>query len=74
MSVKPPNGDDMDGKHNTHCLSSLLTLAERSAHRQNGELRQAIDKALSCNRLIRCGRRLQCNWLAAELAEALTGR
>jgi hypothetical protein len=61
----------MDGRRNIHCLSALLTLADSGIPRQSGELRQAIDKALSCDRMIRCGQRLQCNWLAAELAETL---
>jgi hypothetical protein len=71
---KPPKGDDVNGRRNIQCVSSLMHLAEPGPQRQPADMRQAVDQALSCDRHIRCAQRLQCNWLAAELAATLSGR
>jgi len=64
----------MNGRRNIHCVSSLMHLADPGTQRAPTDIRQAVDQALSCDRHIRCTQRLQCNWLAAELAATLTGR
>lgn len=56
------------------CFSALLNLSDRFAQRNTGDVRRAVDKALSCNRHIHCSQRLQCTWMASELADWLGRR
>jgi hypothetical protein len=65
---------NMAGRQTFQCLSSLVLLSDPRAQRDAHDVRHAVDHALSCDRLIRCGQRLECTWMAAELADWLTSR
>jgi hypothetical protein len=35
------------------------------------EIKHAVDQVLACDRHVHCSQRLQCTWIAAELAEQI---
>ena len=60
----------MTERRNINCLTSLLNMANPGGGSEH-EVGHAVDKALSCDRHVHCSQRLQCAWLASELAERL---
>jgi hypothetical protein len=64
-------GEAMPGSARFQCFATLLNCSDRAnAH----EIRHAIDKALACDPLVRCGQRLECAYMASELADRLGRR
>ncbi|CAA7625395.1 conserved hypothetical protein [Magnetospirillum sp. UT-4] len=56
---------------NGGCYYSLLNAGRLAEHRDARDIRNVIDLALSCDRTLHCGKRLECAWMASELAERL---
>lgn len=61
----------MPGATKIHCLANLINLANSTVHLAPQDVRRAIDRALACDAKVRCRLRLECAWMASELADRL---
>ncbi|MCR6631775.1 MAG: hypothetical protein NVV74_17980 [Magnetospirillum sp.] len=61
----------MNDRRNLRCLTALVQLSMPGARVSEHDARHAVDHALSCDRTIRCSQRLECAWMACELADRL---
>lgn len=57
-----------------HCFASLINLGSRGAAVAPQDVRGAIDRALACDPKVCCSQRLECAWMASELADRLGRR
>ncbi|GEM_PF-2690042 len=53
------------------CLGMLMGVGQVTANRDSAAMRRIIDDVLSCDSMVRCGDRLECTWLASQLADSL---
>jgi len=53
------------------CLGMLMGVGAVTANRDSAAMRRIIDDVLSCDSMVRCGDRLECTWLASQLADTL---
>ncbi|MGE4280023.1 MAG: hypothetical protein AB7G62_10580 [Magnetospirillum sp.] len=49
----------------------LMGVGQVTANRDSAAMRRIIDDVLSCDSMVRCGDRLECTWLASQLADSL---
>ncbi len=56
------------------CYAQLLSLSGEDCACRSSAAGLAVDRALSCSPLVRCGQRLECSWLATTLADRLLRR
>lgn len=55
---------------NNSCFNALLGLGTLQDGRESAATRRLIDEVLSCDKMVRCSQRLECTWLASQLATA----
>ena len=56
------------------CLGTLLALGGTVGDRESQAMREIIDDVLSCDKMVRCNDRLECTWLASQLADTMRRR
>jgi len=44
------------------------------AERDSLTMRRVIDDVLACDKLVRCSDRLECTWLASQMADSIRNR
>lgn len=60
------------GKSN--CLGTLIGMGGVAAERDSTAMRRMIDDVLACDKMVRCSDRLECTWLASQLADSMRQR
>lgn len=53
------------------CYGVLLAVGRPLADEDVGPLSQAVQQVLACDRLRHCGNRLECTWMASQVARKL---
>lgn len=56
------------------CFNALLGVGGAVADRDSQAMRRVIDDVLACDKLVRCSDRLECTWLASQMADSMRNR